>query len=475
MPFQTFLSYCNGRAVQPTANMLYTVDYTQYIPDCSETGPLVVAEISAPNWVHQYVIRLCGNGMEKITRKLPHIQIIFTKKGNKIVLKGPLKQVHIAEVFLRNLTASAQSATVVDDVRVDRKFYPHIVGKHGAIVKWITKETCTTIHIPSRVNTGLPLPPDVIRIQGHSMDVAAAKQIILQIVAVQVELYSIKAAPYEKIDNDPDAEMYRDVLHVDRKLLKHVIGRRGVTIKHIQYVTKTLMHVSLSTDEATIAIVGMKRKNVVKACEMITDVLYKMTIADYRLTSETSIPTDTTDGMETRQEEEKLPGHHETVTVNPRLFSRVIGRDCATIINFAEKHDVRILLPNAHARKSHNAGSITIVSSESKAKAAKDDLEEIIKKFEAQITEPVKIDPCVYRHLIGCKGRKIFDIQDEFHVAIWFPKPEESDLVTICGTRENVEKAKRLLLSLANRFMHIEAARSQRFGHAQSLCLRGFY
>ena len=131
-PFQTFPSYYNDRADEYTANsIVYPVDYTQYIPGCSETGPSVVAEISVPNWIRQYVVGLCGSNMERITEKLPHIRIIFTQNGNKIVLEGPLKQVQIAEEFLHYFTARVQSTTVVVHFQIDPKFHRHIMHGKG--------------------------------------------------------------------------------------------------------------------------------------------------------------------------------------------------------------------------------------------------------------------------------------------------------------------------------------------------------
>ena len=462
----------NGSADQYTANNIFSpVDFIQYMPDCSETGPPTLAEVSVPNWIRQYIIQLCENDMEKITKKLPHIGIIFTKKGNNIVLNGPPKQVQVAKKFLYDLTASVQSTTVVVDVHVKREFHRHIIGKQGATINWIRKETCTAIYLRSHGKRfGMALPPDVIRIEGYLPRVAAAKEKILRIVT-KVERFSTMTDPYEEMADDPDTETYHEVHHLDRNISRHVIGRSGATAMKIQRTTGTWINVTdVSADDSAVLIIG-KKENVVKARKMITDIEDKMTIVENRLLSETSVPDD----LETRQEEGKLPSHYETVNVNPRLFSRVIGRNCATITNLAEKHDVQILLPNRRERVSHNASSVTIVSSASKAKAAKDDLDELIKEIETQITESVKIDRSVYHHLIGYRGRKIFEVQDQFDVSIWFPRREkQTDLVVIHGRKENVENAKRRLLFLENYFMQVEVAKLERFCHARSLCLRGF-
>ena len=440
---------------------------------------MTATEVSAPNWILQHVSELFVNDMEKISKKLPHIQVSLTKEG-KIVLKGPLKQVRIAEQFLYNLTASAQPTVIVDDVRVNRELHGRIIGKNGATVDRIRKETRTSIYFPSHARlNGMVLPPDVIRIQGYPESVEAAKRKVLQIVA-RFERFSVMNAPYEDMSNDPKKETYHEVIHIDKNIIRYVLGRRGATADLIERTTRTLVSVRGKDpgDEDTIVIIG-NRENVHKARKMITDIEDKMKVVHYRLLNnleyrrgeEKDIPMD---NLETRQEDEKLFSHQETVNVNPRLLNRVVGRNCVTISKLAEKHDVHIRLPKIRDGKSLNAISVTIVGPESKTKAAKDDLDEIIKELEAHITEPVNIPRYVHHHLIGYKGRKMFELQDQFDVEIWFPKTEnEPDIVTIRGRKENVEDAKGEILSLANYFLQRDATRLASFYHVRQLCLLG--
>ena len=418
-PLQTSLPDHDGRGDQNTANtMVYPITYAHSIPDCSETGPLVVAEISAPRRFLQYVVELCGNDMKKITKKLPHVQALFNKK-DKIFLKGPLKQVHIAEEFLCNLTARVKSTTVFDDVQLDCKFHRHIMGKQGATVNRITQDTYTIIYFPRQAERiGIALPPDVIRIEGYPTAVAAAKKEIFRIAA-EVERYSVLKAPHKEISNDPEAETYHEVLHMDYNIRRHVVGHRGATAESIQRMTDTLLKVAKeSAANDTLMIIG-KRVNVQKARKMITDIEDKVArdavaIADCRLLSGTSM-----------QEEEKLPSQQETVNANPRSFSSFIVQDRAQLTNSAET------------------------------------------EFEPQITDSVQIDRSMHSLFIGHKGKKILELQDRLDVQIWFPKVEsKTDFVTIRGRRENVASAKARLLSMADYFIQEEASLFVRLGHA---------
>ena len=455
----------DARALQ-TLPSYHLVDFTQYIPYCSSdaTGPPFVAEISEPTWVLQRVIQTCGNHMEKITEKLPNIQIIFIQSGNKIVLKGPFKQVHIAQDFIKNLTGILQLnvAMVVDDLYVNRIFHRHIIGKQGARLSRIKMETSTTIYFPGHAKSiGLFLPPDIVRIQGPPAGVSAAKEKILQKAAEMERYWALS----DRIANDPEPGMCRVVLHVDKENVKHVMGRGGATIKRIQKSTETWIELPQESDDSNAIAISGKRENVDKARKIITDIVQKMPIVDHRVVNETPIPKDMTDHLKARHEEKKSLRHSETVRVNSEIFRSVIGRNCTNITELAVKHDVHILLPDRHDRKGHNAKKVTIVGSESKVKPAKNDLNEIIRELEEHVTERVKIDCCVYGHLIGAKGKKRYELQDQFDVTILFPNLEsKTNLVKIRGRKENVEKAKSRLLFLATYFMQIETMKFETSG-----------
>ena len=470
----------NARPFQ-TLHGYNPVDFTQYIPDCSSdaksppTAHPVVAEVFIPTWALQYVIQVCGNDMEKITKKLPHIQVIIIREGNKIILRGPLKQVHIAEEFLKSLTSILQlnATMVVNDVHIHRKFYCHIIGRQGATINRIRTETFTTLYFPGDVkNPGLPIPPDAIRIVGFPAGVAAAKQKILQIVAEMERFWALR----DKTANEVQAGLRREVLHVDKNNFKHVLGRRGANLKRIRKKTGASIIVGGESGDSIDIVIAGEMENVDKARKTITDIVQNMTIASHRMVRETSMPTDIADNLEARQEEKKLLRHCETARVDPQIAPMVMGRNCTKIIELAEKHDVQVLLHDSHVRESHNAKRVTIVGSESKVKAAKDDLDETIRELETHIIESVKIYRRVHGHLVGAKGKKVRELQDQFEVSIWFPKLDyETSFVTIRGRKENVEKAKTRLLSLATYFTQVEDAKFETMSmRARPLKARGF-
>ena len=380
-----------------TNNMAYLVDYTQYIPDCSSDniGPSAVAEVSTPNWLRPHVTRVCGNNMEKITKKLPHIQII--QKGSKIVLEGALKEVHLAKEFLSNLTTNLKSIKVVEDVHVDRKFHGHIIGKKNARLNRIKNETFTHIYFAGHAKTtGVFLPPDVIRIQGYPMNVAAAKEAILQIAAESEVFVESSTTVAEK-----------------------------------------------STDNNATAFAG-ERENSDEVRETTTGIKDKVTQLHARtMLSRASIPRDMTENLEAGEQENSR--HYESANINPGIFPRPDKRD----------------------RESLNVNSVTTPGSESGANPAKDDVGDETKESEPRITGSVSIDRRVHGHLIGYKGRAIRPLQNQFDVRVYFSRLG-NDLVKIRGQKENVEKVRSQLLSLANHYMWVEAEKLRRKGRERT-------
>ena len=526
--FQTSTSYYSGSANECTGNNgVNPIDFSQYLPDYSSdgTGPWVVSEISVPNWLHQYILGVRGNVAEELSKQLVHIRITFAN-GNKMVIAGPFKQVSIAKEFFRNYTAIMNSTVTVDDVPVNHKVHAQIIGMYSARVDKIQKETFTSIYFPDHVRrTGVALPPNVIRVQGYPPGLAAAKEAILQIAA-QVEgspsdtvqdgpgrswhnvltigrnkeLHEQSggvqanfpkpggpscdaalrghgqkdekcAASATKISDDLEDETCREMYPVDNKrILKHLVGRGGATVEKIQNQTNTIIHHVQIPDGPTVneAFVFFgKRKDVNEARQRIIELERKIKIVMDRV-SEPLKPTDTIDDLQARQVEIKRSSYQETIYVDHNLLPRIIGTRCLTIANLAEKHDVHIEIPRP-CSDNRQWESVTIFGSESKVKAAKDDLQELIRKKEAYTIESVYIDPTAYGRLIGPKGKNISEIEVQFDVIVKFPKPVgELGLVTICGRKDDIIKAKCRLLFLENMCLQADASKCRTFSKDSS-------
>ena len=451
------LNHYDGCKYQYTANELDPFDILTYTSSFEKSYD-ILTKISTPSYLNRHIIGACGFDMEKLTKKLPHVQVSI--KEGKIVIQGPVNEVHIARAFLVHLAEILESTIVVDDVHVNGKFHGLIIGKNGQNVNRIQKETCTAIYTSSYLQrVGHAIPSDVVLIEGYPAGVHAAKQIILQIVGQTLQSDETTKAdnwhevtgisgqnakelhesfggaqvdfppelggsncnpalygPRKQIEGCakyPEKECKIDLLtatvyvvvRVAKKLHRHLVGRNGSIITKIRKTTETWINVpEKSVDSDVILVIG-KRDNVDKALVMITDILKKTEIfhdqPNGNIEENMLTTTNITEDLEAREENKtKVPSQTEIKEVNQK-FLRVVKQP---------------------ARK----------------------------RFDS-----VKLDPSVYGMIIGAKGSTIFKFEQKHNVMVDFPRPDSgNDLVTIYGQEEDIKIAKSQLLEMASRFMH---------------------
>ena len=396
--FPTFPSYNDGSVTVYTGiNTANPLDFSEYIPDCSSegTGPWVAVEVSTPNWLLPNIFGAGWNIAQVITKKLPHIRISMNGNYN-IDIDGPLQQVYMAKEFFQHYTTIMNLTTVVDDVPVHRSVHPR----------------------------------------------------------ERVERFAV---PPTEVSDDFETESHCEVVHVDKKFMRHVVGHRGVTIRMIEIRTHTEIKAPGESSDKNYLLVFGKRENAKKARRFIADIERTTKTVYDRLSKPVS--EGSTDDLEDRQVEKELSRHRETVDVDLKVLPKVIGARCAAIAKLAEKHDVLIELPPRRGRDRRRMERLTIFGSESKVKAAKDELHEIIKDKETYINEWLLIDPRVQGRLIGSKGRRINELVAQLDVRIQFPKPAFPEKrVKIYGRKDDVRKAKLQLLSMQSLLMELDTA-----------------
>ena len=246
-PFQTSSTFPNGS--QKKIDSANPVEFTPCIADCSsnETDVMVVSEVSEPGRLRQS--GACEILSTDISKRLSRINI--SNDGNNIVNEGTRKQVQIAQEFLRNYTPA--SNTVVHDVVVQQEIHRHIIGRNTATAGRIEKETSTTLYFPSHVKrTGVHLPCNVIRIEGHPAGVVAAKEAILEIAA--------------KVGHDPAQEGKLTVtVNIDPIVQGKVIGPRGRNLIKIRSRFQVYVNFSDVASQKHLVTISGRKENVKKA------------------------------------------------------------------------------------------------------------------------------------------------------------------------------------------------------------------
>ena len=96
----------------------------------SKANSVVTNELEAPSYLHRLIIGKKGENVKKITENLPNVHIDFD--GNLIKFEGAPEQVMEARDELVRQLKVLKETHAFEEVDIDRKIHPHIVGKAGS-------------------------------------------------------------------------------------------------------------------------------------------------------------------------------------------------------------------------------------------------------------------------------------------------------------------------------------------------------
>ncbi|XP_056177757.1 LOW QUALITY PROTEIN: vigilin-like, partial [Falco biarmicus] len=102
----------------------------------AKANSFTVSSVSAPSWLHRFIIGKKGQNLAKITQQMPKVHIKFTGGEDNITLEGPTEDVHVAqeqiEAMLKELIHGMDYAII----KAEHQFHRHLLGKNGANSKW---------------------------------------------------------------------------------------------------------------------------------------------------------------------------------------------------------------------------------------------------------------------------------------------------------------------------------------------------
>jgi hypothetical protein len=144
----------------------------------------------------------------------------------------------------------------------------------------------------------------------------------------------------------------------------------------------------------------------------------------------------------------------------------IIGKSGATLTQIKEETDTRISIPKDSTETAiikitgslHSCALMLrlwplffILGTQKNCEAARDRILKIQTEQANIVTETIDIEPKFHNAIIGAKGKVLKDIVQQCGgVQVNFPKEKGSSKVSLRGGKEDVEKAKKLLLELAN-------------------------
>lgn len=243
---------------------------------------------------------------------------------------------------------------------------------------------------------------DIIRITGKEENCEKAKQALLDLIPITIEV----DVPFE--------------LH------RAIIGQKGRDVKEL--MNRFDVHIVLSPAE--------KHEDKI------------------RISGTQANVEDAKEAILTHVKERELKSFALKIEVNPDYHPKIIGKRGAVITKIRSDHNVQINFPKKGDPEEH---IITITGYEDNTHRAKDDIMKIVNELSDLVREEVTIDARVHSRLIGTRGRNIRKIMEDFKVDIKFPRSEDAspDLVVISGIEENVFEAKDHLLNLEEEYVRI--------------------
>ncbi len=362
-----------------------------------KANSVVISEVGAPAWLHRFIIGRQGKNIRSITQNLSNVHVEFEEGRDKITLEGPPQQVEEARRALEEISRDLQSRLDFAIVKIDPKFHKHIIGKGGANVNRIKKETGVSIRIPADNEKS-----NEIRIEGSPEGVRQAKTELMEMAT--------------RMEN----EKSRDIL-IEHRFHRSIIGTKGENIRDIRdkynQVQITFPDSGMKSDVVTLR--GPKQ-DVDKCYKFLQQLALELVTNNYM----TSVP------------------------IFKKFHKNIIGKGGSTINKIKEDTETRIEIPT----ESSDSDVIQITGKKKNVEKAKSQIIAIQNEL-ANITETeVSIPAKFHQSLIGAKGRLVRAIMDECGgVHIHFPSEgSKSDKVTIRGPKEEVDKAKEKLTELAN-------------------------
>uniref|UniRef100_UPI00398E5B1B vigilin-like isoform X1 n=1 Tax=Pristiophorus japonicus TaxID=55135 RepID=UPI00398E5B1B len=357
---------------------------------------VMVAEVTAPAWLHRFIIGKKGQNIGRITQQLPKVHIEFTDGDEKITLEGPTEEVEDAQRQIQDIINDLLSRMDYTEITIEQKFHRHLIGKNGTNINRIKEQYKVSVRIP----------PDnekshLIRIEGEPQGVQLAKKQLLE-MAVRME-----------------NERTKDLI-IEQRLHRSIIGQKGEKIKEVRdKFPEVIINFPDPAQKSDIVQLRGPKNEVEKCSKFLQKVIADLIENSYSV----------------------------SVPIFKQFHKNIIGKGGANIKKIREETNTKIDLPTENS----NSEVILITGKKANCEAARERVLSIQREL-ANIKEvDVLIPAKLHNSLIGAKGRLVRSLMEECGgVHIHFPSEGSgSDKVTIRGPVEEVEKARKQLLQLA--------------------------
>ncbi|XP_020779643.1 vigilin [Boleophthalmus pectinirostris] len=357
---------------------------------------VMVVEVTAPAWLHRFIIGKKGQNIGRITQQLPRVHIEFTDGEERISLEGPTEEVEQAQAQIQEIIKDLLVRMDYTEVFIDQRFHRHLIGKNGANINRIKEQYKVSVRIPQdSERSGL------VRIEGDPKGVQLARRELIEMV--------------QRMEN----ERTKDLI-VDQKYHRTIIGQKGEKIKEVRdKFPEVIINFPDPSQKSDIVQLRGPKNEVEKCAKFLQKIIADLIENSFSL----------------------------SVPIFKQFHKNIIGKGGANIKKIREETNTKIDLPTENS----NSEMIVITGKKSNCEAARSRILAIQRELanikETEVTIPAKL----HNSLIGSKGCLVRSIMEDCGgVHIHFPSEGSgSDKVTIRGPAGEVEKAKKQLLQLA--------------------------
>ncbi|KAI5103588.1 vigilin, partial [Silurus meridionalis] len=357
---------------------------------------VMAVEVTAPAWLHRFIIGKKGQNIGRITQQLPSVHIEFTDGEERIVLEGPTEEVEQAQAQIQEIINDLMSRMDYAEINIDQRFHRHLIGKNGTNINRIKELYKVWVRIPQDSDRcGL------VRIEGDPDGVRQARRELVDMA--------------QRMEN----ERTKDLI-IEQKFHRTIIGQKGEKIKEVrEKFPEVIITFPDQSQKSDIVQLRGPKNEVEKCAKFLQKLLLDLVESSYSI----------------------------SVPIFKQFHKNIIGKGGANIKKIREETNTKIDLPTENS----DSETIVITGKRSNCEAARDRILAIQRDLanlkEMKVTIPAKL----HNSLIGSKGYLVRSVMEECGgVHIQFPAEGSGvDMVTIRGPSGEVEKARKQLLQLA--------------------------
>uniref|UniRef100_A0A8C3A085 Vigilin n=1 Tax=Cyclopterus lumpus TaxID=8103 RepID=A0A8C3A085_CYCLU len=456
----------------------------------AKANSYTISSVSAPSWLHRFIIGKKGQNLAKITQQMPKVYIPMTF------------------MLLSTFTLKVNRMDFTE-ISVDPKFHRHLIGKGGVNINRIKELHKVTVRIPPDNEKST-----VIRIEGDPQGVQEAKKELLELTTRMEnertkdliieqrfhraiigqkgeKIKEVRDKFPEVIINFPDPAQKSDIVQlrgprnevekcakfmqkivaemvengfclsvpIFKQFHRNIIGKGGSNIKKIREETSTKIDLPAENSNSEMIVITGKKANCEVARSRILAIQKELVTrlrSCVRSRNTTSSSSGKGAGTYARSATAPGPGSSspprrtrtrssspwlalKKLCATPRRSWRNSSRALIQENGEADAGDVKEPVdPNAPKK----CDVIVISGRKERCEAAVEALKALV-----PVTIEVEVPFDLHRYIIGQKGSGIRKMMDEFEVNIQVPAPEQqSDKISITGLANHLDRAKEGLL-----------------------------